>query len=455
MNGDKLWQAILTELELSLSRPTFKTWFSQTKLFDDTIEGDGRILTIACPSAYNKEWLETHYLGQIQLLAESIGKKSTNVVLQVAKKGDAKPEATGPLFTESTVLHHDIDLERVREKAQLNTHYTFDTFVVGSSNNLAYTAGRAVAKATGRIHNPLFLYGGVGIGKTHLMHAIGNAILESNPQASVLYTSCEQFTNDLIESLKSKTTEKFRNKYRKLDVLIVDDIQFLSRSEYSQEEFFNTFNTLHNVNKQIIIASDRLPDEIPKLTDRLTSRLQGGLIVDLSPPDLEMRIAIISTKGMEFGVKFPTDVAAFIADTYRGNTRELEGALKRLISVASAGGQEITLQLTKQTLGLANRELKRRITPRQLVEAVSKSYKVSMRDLTGPKRQHGIVQARQVAMYLLRTRLNLQYERIAEVLGGKDHTTIMYGVNKVENLLENDADFAGKMDEVLATVGRT
>lgn len=454
MDQQKLWQSALAELEVGLSRPTFKTWFSNARLISLVEEDGQQLATVGVASSYAKEQITNRYLEQLIEILEALSGKPTTVTIEISQKQAPTKEkpVAGSLFDEEE--SDELQLEQRIRKAQLNPSYTFENFIVGSSNNLAYTAAQAVVKAPGRIHNPLFIYGGVGCGKTHLMHAVGNAILKNRSLSTVLYTSCEQFTNDLIESLKSKTTEKFRNKYRKLDILIVDDIQFLSKSEYAQEEFFNTFNALYNLGHQIILASDRLPEEIPKLADRLTSRFQGGVIVDVQPPDLEMRIAILHAKAQELGDNLPEDVVAFLAENYRGNTRELEGALKRVSATAFAKQEPITLNLAQQSLGLANRELKRRITPRQIVEAVSQECRISMKELTGKKRRHEIVAARQIAMYLLRTKLNLQYERIAEVLGGKDHTTIMYGVTKVENLLENDGEMRGRIEQVLNALGR-
>lgn len=454
MDGEKLWQSVLAEIEVTLSTPVFKTWFSQTKLLSLEKDDKGQVVTIGAPSTYAKERLETYYLAQLRIIIENLTQAPTTVLVAVSstKSNTSPTKSPGPLFEENQA---DKDgLVQAQRKAQLNPLYTFDNFIVGSSNNLAFSAAQAVAKASGRIHNPLFLYGGVGTGKTHLMHAIGNAILTKNLQTQALYASCEQFTNDLIESLKSKTTEKFRSKYRKLELLLIDDIQFISRSEYAQEEFFNTFNTLYNVNHQIVIASDRLPEEIPKLAQRLTSRFQGGVIVDIRPADLEMRIAILRTKAQEFEANVEDNAITFIAETFKDNTRELEGALKRVLAAAALTKGPVTEPFAQHILGLARKELKRRLTPRQIVEAVANHYDISMREITGKKRQHEIVVARQVAMFLLRNKLNLQYERIAEVLGGKDHTTIMYGVSKVENLVKNDGDLQGRIDEILEQLGR-
>ncbi len=452
MDGEKLWQATLADLEVSLSVSTFKTWFSQTKLQSiEKVDNNHQLVTINCPSSYAKEWIETHYQSQVQQIIEKISNTPSNITFVVGHKVPTATTEAGPLFEE---VDKDIDPDALRRKAQLNPTYTFNNFIVGASNNLAYNAAQAVVAASGRVHNPFFIYGGVGCGKTHLMMAVGNAILAKSPQSHVLYASCEQFTNDLIESLKLKNTEKFRNKYRKLDLLLIDDIQFISRSEYAQEEFFNTFNALYNLNHQIIIASDRLPDEIPKLAARLTSRFQGGVIVDVQPPDLEMRIAILRSKATEFGMALPDDVTAYIAETYRDNTRELEGALKRVVTAASLNSGGVTLEQVKALLGATRRELKRRITPRQVIEAVGKTFDVSLRELTGTKRRHEIVRARQVAMYVLRDRMQLQFERIAELLGGKDHSTIMYGVRVVEKTIESDVELQGKIEDVLELIGR-
>lgn len=451
MDGEKLWQSVLAEMELSLSRPVFRAWFSQTKLVSLSQQDDTQLITIGCPTSYAKERLELYHLGDIKAVVEKLTSLPTNIVVTV-QTTKQPTKVAGPLFEESATP--TVDLEAQRTRAQINPLYSFENFVVGASNTLAYTAAQAVAKASGRIHNPLFLYGGVGMGKTHLMHAIGNAILSQKPNTLALYTSCEQFTNDLIESLKAKTTEKFRAKYRKLELLLVDDIQFLSRSEYAQEEFFNTFNTLYNVNHQIVIASDRLPEEIPKLAQRLTSRFQGGLIVDVKPPDLETRIAILQAKAQEYGATIEDKATIFIAQAFKDNTRELEGALKRVIAAQTNGVVPISEDFARHILGGVKREAKRRLTPRQIVEAVATHYEVSMRDITGSKRKHEIVVARQVAMFLLRDKLSLQFEKIAEVLGGKDHTTIMYGVSKVENRLSQDEEMQGRINEILDRLNR-
>ncbi|MBX6343019.1 MAG: chromosomal replication initiator protein DnaA, partial [Thermomicrobiaceae bacterium] len=321
----------------------------------------------------------------------------------------------------------------------LNPHYTFEKFVVGSNNQLAHAAAMAVADRPADRFNPLFIYGGVGLGKTHLLHAIGHRALALNPQLRVRYVSSETFTNELIHAIRQQRTEEFRDRYRTVDILMIDDIQFIAGKESTQEEFFHTFNALHQSGKQVVISSDRPPKAIATLEDRLRSRFEGGLIADIQPPDLETREAILAEKGRELGVFLPHDVVEYVAQKVQSNIRELQGALNKIVALAQLYGRPLTLALAVEALTDTALERKReQMTPDRIIDAVTRYYRISKKDIVGPGRRRDLVVPRQVAMYLMREETGTSLVEIGQCLGGRDHSTVLHGIEKVERTVESD-----------------
>jgi chromosomal replication initiator protein len=334
-------------------------------------------------------------------------------------------------------------------RSQLNPKYTFDTFVIGNSNRFAHAASLAVAEAPAQAYNPLFIYGGVGLGKTHLMHAIGHYTLSQNPNASVVYVSSEKFTNELINSIRDDRNDEFRNKYRNVDVLLIDDIQFIAGKERTQEEFFHTFNALHEANKQIIISSDRPPKEIPTLEDRLRSRFEWGLIADIQPPDLETRIAILKKKAKVENINVPNDVMLYIATKIKSNIRELEGALIRIVAYSSLTNKEVTVELAEEALkDIISDSRPRQITVNLIKEVVSKSFNVKIEDFNSKKRTRAIAYPRQVAMYLCRELTDLSLPKIGDEFGGRDHTTVIHAYDKISTDVNNNSEFKRRLEDI-------
>ncbi|MFA5197278.1 MAG: chromosomal replication initiator protein DnaA [Patescibacteria group bacterium] len=436
MDKEQLWKAVLGELEVSLSRANFTTWFRNTSII--SIDDDKVIVGV--PNVFTKEWLEKKYNQEI---LEALRHNSSTIKSIEYRIGSIKnlekelSEKDHIKKVEEEIKHEEEETEVKVALGDLNPKYTFDTFVVGNSNKLAFAACQSVALHLGTKYNPIFIYGGVGLGKTHLMQAVGHAIQEKDKKKNIVYVTSEKFTNDFITSITDKRTNIFKDKYRKADVLMVDDMQFLAGKEQTQEEFFHTFNSLHQANKQIILASDRPPKAIPTLEERLRSRFEWGLIVDIQPPDLETRIAIVQRKAQLRGYVVPLDVCDFIARTIQHNIRELEGALNRILAYCELNGSQPTLDVVKSILNtLINSPRKKSFTPRHIVEKVSDYYDISVNELIGSKRDKEIVMPRQVSMYLMREELHLSYPKIARELGKKDHTTAIHSCDKIEKELE-------------------
>ncbi|MBN1935598.1 MAG: chromosomal replication initiator protein DnaA [Anaerolineae bacterium] len=440
-NADKIWQAALGELELQMTRATFNTWLKPTRV----VAWDEENFVLGVPNGYIKDWLQNRLYTPIQRTVSGILDRAVDVQFIVwSDEQDVDADEDLPLLkqnpTEAYVAPPNGNRAAYAARngsghMELNPRYTFDTFVVGSNNRLAHAAARAVADSPATAYNPLFLYGGVGLGKTHLLHAIGHSSQLKNLE--VLYVSSEQFTNDLINAIRTQDTEEFRAKYRNPDVLLIDDIQFIAGKESTQEEFFHTFNTLHAANKQIILTSDRPPKAIPTLEERLRSRFEWGLIADLQPPDLETRIAILQFKIRQQGLAVSQDVLTKIAQQVVSNIRELEGALNRVIAFA----QLTNTSPSVETIEMVLRDfvaMPKTLTPAQVTQAVAQFYNTSIEDLIGRKRNKEIVRPRQVAMYLIRKETSASLPEIGEALGGRDHTTVLYGVEKIEGQLEQD-----------------
>ena len=435
MQAAQVWQAALGELQLQMTKPTFDTWLKNTSL----ISYEDGTFVIGVHNAYAKDWLENRLLSIIKRALVGIVGRSVEVKFVVwpkeraASKRSAGTQELGPLLSGDKEL--TLTPPQAKSPAMLNPKYTFETFVVGSSNRLAHAASLAVAENPADAYNPLFIYGGVGLGKTHLLQAIGHVC--QRKALRVLYVSSEEFTNDLINSIRNHTTEHFRDKYRTIDILLVDDIQFIAGKESTQEEFFHTFNTLYAANKQIVISSDRPPKAILTLEERLRSRFEGGLIADIQPPDLETRIAILRFKAEAQPLSVPDEVIDLIAHRVLSNVRELEGALNRVVAYAKLTGRPLTLEVASVALRdlLPRRES---ISLEQILEAVASFYGVKVEDLKGRRRSKELIRPRQMAMYLMREEVKASLPQIGEALGGRDHTTVLYGHRKICDQIERD-----------------
>lgn len=451
MDQKTLWKSVLAELELTLSSANFQTWF-KGKTEISAVEGSQ--VEVGCNSLYTKDWLEQRYLGQIKAIIDRLTNQSNSLIFTVspslktesAKASKDAPNST-PLFTEEETVKL---VERL-EASKLNPGYTFENFVVGSSNQLAFAVGKAISEAPGKVYNPLFLYGGVGLGKTHLMQAIGKAALNHNPKLKVLYTTSESFTNSMIEAIQNRTTKEFRNKYRNLDILIIDDIQFIAGRETTQEEFFHTFNELYGTGKQVIISSDRPPAAISKLEERLRSRFEGGMIADIQPPDLDMKEAILLSKVRQRGLDIPEDVLHYLAQNGSSSIRDLEGSLTRLVTQAKINNTSLSVELAKSFIDQRqSRSLSGKSTPKEILETICEYFNLRQSDIKGSGRAAKLVLPRQITMYLLRKDLGLQYENIAIILGGRDHSTIMHGVEKIDTNVEKSEKIRGLVEDIRA-----
>jgi chromosomal replication initiator protein len=434
MNPEAQWQKVKDYLKENLSPHNYRAWFSHT----DATKIEGNTITLSVPSAFIK--------GQ-----------------QLARYGQLLNEALKSVFGSELTIEYTIDASKVNKKTQpeiddeelftvsqnqptssqttsLNKKYTISNFVVGPTNNLAFAAAQAIIQNPGSSYNPFFIYGPSGVGKTHLMQAIGNAIVQQNPSAKLVFVSSERFLVDFVESIQRKSTGSFRQKYRACDCLLVDDIQFLAGKESIQEEFFHTFNELHTKNAQIVLTSDRPPNELQKLEDRLRSRFQGGLMVDIQLPDFETRVAILKAKLAERNETLPEECLNLIAETLKSNTRELEGKLIQILEMSRLSGKQPDLEFVSRHLGTIQQNQNKIIDHKKVLLTVNNYFNVKMADITGPRRQKELVLPRQIAMFLLQSECNLPFEKIGQLLGGRDHTTIMHGVDKIKQAVERDRE---------------
>lgn len=437
MNNEQLWQAVLGEIELNLSKANFTTWFKNT--FISSYE-DNKII-IGVPNTFTKAWLEKKYHKEIAAALENIkGEKLKEIFYKVeAKKGGAvdsvaaKPKRDGAATSQAQP-----DEPVMINRFGLNSRYTFDNFVVGKGNELAHAACQAVVSNPGRAYNPLFIYGGVGLGKTHLLQAIGHEL--SKRSDKIMYVSSEKFTNDYIQSVRNGQAREFKDRYRNVDLLMIDDIQFMAGKDGTQEEFFHTFNDLHQGNKQIIITSDRPPKSIPALEKRLLSRFEWGMIADVNQPDIETRLAILEAKCREKNYMLDSDILYYIASNIQHNIRELEGALNRLIVYHEFNNYKPTIDTTKNILNsIVTTIQSRSVSSKSIIDAVSKFYDIEVRDIIGKGRKQELVKPRQIIMYLMRQETNTSYPTIGQELGGRDHTTAMHACNKIgKELTENE-----------------
>ncbi len=425
MKAEQAWQATLGQLQLEMQKAAYDTWAKDAELISYE---DGAFI-IGVHNAYARDWLHSRLSSKVTRLLTGLMNRSVSVrfiVWQENPNRDESPEQ---------VLDDPIETTTQPEVANLNSRYTFDNFVVGPSNRLAHAASLAVAENPALAYNPLFLYGGVGLGKTHMLHAIGNMSLQRGLQ--VLYVSSEEFTNDLINAIRSHTTQAFREKYRRIDVLLIDDIQFIAGKESTQEEFFHTFNTLHGQNKQLVISSDRPPKAMVTLEERLRSRFEWGLTADIQAPDFETRLAILRAKSDRAGYKIPHEVMELIARRVQSNIRELEGALTRVAAFSKLSALPLTPHLVETVLtDLLPR--KTQIQPEEVVRKVADVFGVAIERMLGRERTREVALPRQIAMYLLREESNISLPQIGDTLGGRDHTTVMYGCDKIADLLERD-----------------
>lgn len=434
-----LWQTVLGEIELTVSRASFMTWFKNTELLE---EGGGHIV-IGVPNIFAKQQLEVKFNQQIQ---ETLNKNGVEVKqitytiqsAQAANKKRATEIAQNTMVAERIQEHHAAPTRQSQAPTNgLNPKYTFDTFIVGSSNELAYAACQTVSKLPGTKYNPLFLYGGVGLGKTHLIQAVGNEVMKNNPEMRIIYISSETFVNEFVDSMRFKK-QGFSERYRNIDMLIVDDMQFIAGKEKTQEEFFHTFNALHQTNKQVIISSDKPPKSIPTLTDRLRSRFEWGMSIDIQMPDFETRCAILQTKANQSGVALERETVEYLATHIQTNIRELEGALNQLLAFCEMRGLEPDLQTAAGLVGNVKTTRPHHLTAKQVIEKTARHFQIDLGDIVSPRRDKHIVMPRQIAMYLLRSELHLSFPKIAVELGRKDHTTAIHSVEKVEKAIKLD-----------------
>ncbi|MBN2117449.1 MAG: chromosomal replication initiator protein DnaA [Anaerolineales bacterium] len=451
MNAEQAWQSVLGQLQMEMPRASFDTWVRDTK----PVSYQDGTLTIGVSNAYARDWLESRLASTVSRLLVGIMNASvavnfivhgSDVEVIVDEAPRAQLESFDPAPSARTSQDRPVAADdQPARSSNMNPRYMFETFVVGSGNRLAHAACLAVAEKPARAYNPLFLYGGVGLGKTHLLHAIGNAC--HGRGLNVLYVSSEEFTNDMINAIRSHTNQAFREKYRSADVLLVDDIQFIAGKESTQEEFFHTFNTLHGQDKQIIVSSDRPPKSLNTLDERLRSRFEWGLTADIQPPDLETRLAILRSKAERTGRQVPDEILESIARRVQSNIRELEGALNRILAFADLSGTPLTPQLVEVALAdlLPQRS---DVEPTKIIELVAREWQTTVEALLGRDRSQKIAQPRQVAMYLLRKETDASLPQIGEVLGGRDHTTVMYAIEKIAGDIETKTDLRKRVVSV-------
>ncbi|HPI67012.1 MAG TPA: chromosomal replication initiator protein DnaA [bacterium] len=433
MNKEQLWQAVLGELELSLSKANFTTWFKNTFI----IEEEEDKIFVAVPNAFTKAWLENKYHHFIiNALKKITQNKIKNVFYKVAVKNESNQEKINQLkLTISEEINKNT--QNNIDAHGLNPKYIFEKFIVGKSNELAFAAAQAVTKNPGKSYNPLFVYGGVGLGKTHLLQAIGHEILKNNPKCSLLYVTSEQFTNQFIFAIRSQKIKEFQEKFRKLDILIIDDIQFISGKEQTQEQLFHTFNDLYQNNRQIILSSDRVPKAIPDLEQRLESRFEWGMIVDINEPDLETKIAIIEAKLIEKNFSIKKEIIEYLAKNLGQNIRELEGIINKIIANYQLIHKETNLEEIKNIIQSVSLNSPRgSLTPKKIIKIVAEFYDINIDDIVGESRKKELVEPRQIIMFLMREECKSSFPNIGNELGGRDHTTAMHAYAKIKKSLE-------------------
>jgi chromosomal replication initiator protein len=441
-----LWESILERISTLVNSQSFQTWFKPTRL----VSYKGGRIVIEGPNPFFIDWLAEHHLDKIEYAArETLGEEVT--VEFVASETSQRAPATSPGIRRSVLVNEPVTLPN---KVHLNARYTFDEFVVGSSNRLAQAAALAVAEKPARAYNPLFIYGGVGLGKTHLIQAIGHFVLKEHPTLRISYVSAESFMNELIHAIRTGVTLEFKERYRNIDILMIDDIQFLAGKESTQEEFFFTFNALHDANKQIVVTSDRPPKEIPTLQERLTSRFEWGLITDIQPPNLETRIAILRKKVENEHIAIPDDVIALIAENVKSNIRELEGSLIRILACSSLACQEINTNMATSVLrDIIKGTPKKKIDVKTIQRAAAQHFDIPLDSLKAKTRISRVVLARQVAIYLTRELTDLSLVHIGKCFGGRDHSTILHACKKINHETENNPSLRRRIQTIKEELG--
>ncbi|MCX6764613.1 MAG: chromosomal replication initiator protein DnaA [Candidatus Nealsonbacteria bacterium] len=427
MTKEELWQAVLAQIQFNISKANFATWFRNTEILE---EKEGKLL-VSVPNAFSKEWLEQKYNKFVLKTLHDLNEGIKEVEYIINRTGGQVEKQKKYFSTPQSVPQLEFEELKVSKETNLNPKYTFENFIVGPFNEMAQAAGWAISENPGAIYNPLFVYGGVGLGKTHLIQAIGNKISENFPDKKIKYASSEKFITGIVGAIKNGSIESFKQENQKIDVLIIDDIQFLAGKEKTQEEFFHLFNALYEKNKQIVLSSDRFPKAIPALEERLRSRFEGGMIADIGHPDYETRLAILKIKSKQKEVEFSDKVLEFIASNVQTNIREIEGALNRLIACQRLNGKIPDLETAKNLLKNIIKAPPRVISSDQLIKAVADFYNLKEEDILNNSRRKEIVRPRQVVMYLLREELKCSFPTIGRKLGGKDHTTIIYGCEKI------------------------
>ena len=450
MTNYEIWQAVLAEFELKISKANFTTWFKNTGIakFEN-----GRVV-VCIPNNFTKSWLEKKYHSDIVKTFEKVtGKPVKKIEYNVENiKNIEEKECTcseEPSVSSNKTPIYSPTKTSLGSKFGLNPKYTFESYIVGKGSELAHAASQAVVNRPGDAYNPLFIYGDVGLGKTHLLQAVGHAMLEANPQTKITYVSSEKFTNDFVTSVKEGRVKEFKDRYRKTDLLLIDDIQFIAGKEQTQEEFFNTFNELHQQGKQIVMTSDRPPKSIPALEDRLKSRFEWGMIVDVSAPDLETRVAILASKAQEKGFSIDNNLLQIVASMVQNNIRELEGALNKIIAFHELKNTVPTKESIKSILAsYENQTMKKSVTAKDVAVVVCNFYDVDMDDIIGKSREKRLAVPRQIIMFLLREDLKMSYPAIGNELGGRDHTTAMHAHNKISTNIENDPKLKQEIDSL-------
>lgn len=441
-NLDDIWRSSLELIKTELSDVSFNTWFNTM----EPLSINESEVVLGTPNEFTKKIIEDRYL----ILLKNAISQTTGLDYNLRL---ICPGEENDLEKSNSVEKNNIPEYAVSQNPNLNPKYTFESFVIGNSNRFAHAASLAVAEAPAMAYNPLFIYGGVGLGKTHLMHAIGHYILSQNPRAKVVYVSSEKFTNELINSIRDDRNIEFRNRYRNVDVLLVDDIQFIAGKERTQEEFFHTFNDLHEANKQIIISSDRPPKEIPTLEDRLRSRFEWGLIADIQAPDLETRIAILRKKANLDNIDVNNEVMLYIASNIKSNIRELEGALIRVLAYSSLTNRSISIELAEEALkDILSKSKPKEVNVSRIKEIVGEDYKLKIEEFSSKKRTRSISFPRQIAMFLCRELTDLSLPKIGEEFGGRDHTTVIHAYEKITKDLENDPELKSRVDNIVKKI---
>ena len=445
---NNLWEQALNIIKGEISEISFNTWIKSCT----PISISDNILKLSVPNEFTKGIPDTRYKDLLIQALKIVTSRKFKIEFYLESDLEEEKENEEKQKEEKKENTNDVDGSIVvsdEMSATLNPKYTFQSFVIGNSNRFAHAASLAVAESPAKAYNPLFIYGGVGLGKTHLMHAIGHYILQENPKAKVVYVSSEKFTNELINAIKDDKNEEFRNKYRKVDVLLIDDIQFIAGKERTQEEFFHTFNALHEENKQIILSSDRPPKEIPTLEDRLRSRFEWGLIADIQPPDFETRMAILKKKADVEGLNVPNEVMVYIATKIKSNIRELEGALIRIIAYSSLTNRDVSVDLASEALKdiISNKE-SAPVTVKTIQESVANYYNLRIEDLKSQRRTRNIAYPRQIAMYLSRKLTDMSLPKIGEEFGGRDHTTVIHAYEKISENLKTDEGLQSMINDI-------